>query len=233
MATAHAICAEVPANDSKNPEGFGPLNSRWMESAPGMASIPPDSIDFTAWSCSHTNAFQRCAYEGAPCEIDNNSVDGKVSLEKISLRDPMFGERISSGMKWRVIRAKVRELYPRAAEIIIEARNATGALARQVSEVGGLLQMHKIASGFMKQNKPVDWDVVRRAVLRQKPKWSDSFWVFVCFSGSEGWSGCWHTDTCLRGFPPCCLQGEQSIGARGSVRGPRGFPLHKCRVRNS
>ncbi len=55
-----------------------------------------------------------------------------------SMRDPLFAQAAEQGRKLRVFRWQVRQLWPRALQVIQSARNVPAAMNRKVSGMQGM-----------------------------------------------------------------------------------------------
>jgi hypothetical protein len=109
------------------------------------------------------------------------SQDGVMSLAKLEKRDTEYAKAVSQGLHWKVLRAAVRVLYPRALPILQGARNVSGHVQRKIHEVQGLQQLHSMAAVAQREGKEPDWTAIKRAVLRSRPPFADSIDDMISF----------------------------------------------------
>ena len=66
---------------------------------------------------------------------DNLTQDGKMSMQRIATRDPIFGEVCRTGLRWRVIAHEAVTAFPSMALLVQAALNTSGQLARGEHEL--------------------------------------------------------------------------------------------------
>lgn len=186
--TDDALCAEIVPGDKEVEQ----LNQKLVEdSEPELAPVEADSIHFGSLACGHTNQALRCVQAGVASSCPMLSQDGHMSLAKLEARDPHYAEAVTQGLKWKVLRWRVRILYPRVLHVLQAARNVSGHVQRKINEMQGLSQMHKLAASCQKAGRPTDWLKIKRAVLRTRPPFVESMDSLVAFviakaGGSDG-----------------------------------------------
>jgi hypothetical protein len=163
------ICCEVPPADPAV-EAFNVK----LSTDSGMADVPKDSIHYGSLSCSHTNYVLRCVAGGVPCEDELLAEGGRMSVAKIGRRDKKFADAVATGLRWKVIRWQVRFLYPAAIQLIQQARNVAGTMARLETEMQGLLRLHSVASLYQSQAQDIPWSLIKKRVLRSRPPFAAS-----------------------------------------------------------
>jgi hypothetical protein len=174
--TVHALCIEVPPGD-RSVEEF----NRRLSQGVGLAPVEEGSIMFGSLSCGHTNYGLRAIAAGMPSTDPLLSEDGLLSVEKLGKRDAEYARAVSHGLHWKVLRACVRQHYPRALPVLQGARNVAGHLQRKVHEVQGLQHMHSMAASSQKAGNEPDWQAIKRAVLRSRPPFADSVDDMIAF----------------------------------------------------
>jgi hypothetical protein len=61
------------------------------------------------------------------------------------------------------------------------ARNMSGHIQRAETEVAGCVKLHRLASAFEHRGEKVDWDFIRRSVLRTRPPYADNLPGLIAF----------------------------------------------------
>ena len=146
-----------------------------------LAPVEPHSLHFGSLACGHTNMVLRCLQASVPSDDPLLSENGKMSLSKLERRNPEFALAVTRGLRWKVLRWSIRDDYPAALNIIQEARNVAGHVARQESEMQGLLQLHGLAVSAMKRGAIVDWAAIKRVVRRSRPPFAEQLDAMVAF----------------------------------------------------
>ena len=186
-ATAHAVCCEAKPGDTSLQEYNGML-VKGLDLAP----VLPNTIWFGSLSCGHTNMALRCLGAAVPSSCPLLSEGGKLDLDKLLKRDPEFAKAATTGLKWRVLRAAVRERYPAVLSIIQAALNVAGNVQQKVHEVQGLQQLWTLATNYQKKGETVDWASIKAVIKRSLPSFVDSLDSMIAFvaSHSGGLQGC-------------------------------------------
>lgn len=60
-----------------------------------------------------------------------------------------------------------------------------GHLQRAESEVSGLVKIFNMASAFMSRGEPVEWNVIRRSILRTRPPYAASLNALIAFAAAR------------------------------------------------
>ena len=174
--TRHATCVEVLPGDLTT-ERF---NATVVEGT-GLPPPEPHSIKYGSLSGGHTNYVLRCIAAGVASDDPLLSDGGRMSLTKLQGRDPTFGTAVCQGLTWRVLVWQVRILYPAVLDIIQTAMNMPNSTGRKENEMQGLLKLHSLSATAMRAGSDVNWPVVKRAVLRSRPQYSDNIDSMVEF----------------------------------------------------
>ena len=164
-ACAHAVCVEEDAKQS-----IGKFSACLSAMSNYLAPMSPGEVAYGSLSCSHTNAFLAAANAGCPTMETSLSVDGCLSASAIGNRDAVFGEALTAGLRWIVVRREVPLLYPTLCELIQHARNATSTVARRESEMQILLRVQEMLEGEMGSGdvkRPVDWVALHTKVVQR------------------------------------------------------------------
>jgi len=179
-ATAHAVCCEAKPGDTSLQEYNGML-VKGLDLAP----VLPNTIWFGSLSCGHTNMALRCLGAAVPSSCPLLSEGGKLDLDKLWKRDPEFAKAATTGLKWRVLRAAVRERYPAVLSIIQAALNVAGNVQQKVHEVQGLQQLWTLATNYQKKGETVDWASIKAVIKRSLPSFVDSLDSMIAFVASH------------------------------------------------
>jgi hypothetical protein len=164
-----AICAEVVPQDASI-EQF----NRKLSADAGMAPVDENSIHYGSLACGHTNYVLRCIGAGVPSTCDYLSEDGRMSVTKLAVRDPVMAAVVASGLHWKVLKWQVRQLYPDALKFIQTARNISSTMFRQESEIQGLLRLHNMSAEAQRAGKDIPWAAIKKSILRSRPPYSGS-----------------------------------------------------------
>ena len=92
-----------------------------------------------------------------------------------------FVEAITRGLRWKVIKSKVRKERPHFLGLLQEARNLAGHIQRPVSEGQVLQDMFDQYKDMVGRNESVDWARIKRLVLRSRPPCADKIDSLVLF----------------------------------------------------
>ena len=167
--TGHALCIEtLPGDDSVE------VFNRMISAGVGLAQVAADSIRFGSLSCGHTNYGLRCIAAGVASSCPLLSQDGCMSLAKLESRDPEYAKAVTKGLNWKVLKASVRLLYPKALPVLQAARNVAGHVQRKINEAQGLQQLHSLAATAQRLGHEPDWVSIKRAVLRSRPPFGEA-----------------------------------------------------------
>jgi len=69
---------------------------------PLMAPVEPNTIDYGSLACGHTYQGFRAFLAGLPHEDERCTVDGKLSLDKLAARDPLYAKFCRDGVPCKV-----------------------------------------------------------------------------------------------------------------------------------
>jgi hypothetical protein len=207
----NAICAE--ANDDQRRWTVALMSSN-RDTLPPYTS--PETIRYVSLSASHTNQMLRCI-NGHMSHFDPRlCVDGKLNAQKIGMHDEAMASACTKGLKWTIIPDRVLAKHPQLAGIIQSGMNAASQVARQESEIQVLRKIHTYwKQEFAKcgPNDKVNFDIVRRLVVRSKPPCAASLMQMYQFvlkaSGGADAKFLTETETFLRTH----LASSKSLGA--------------------
>ena len=92
-----------------------------------------------------------------------------------------FVEAITRGVRWKVIKSKVRKERPHFLGLLQEGRNLAGHVQRPVSEGQVLQDMFDQYKEMVARHGTVDWAKIKRLVLRSRPPCADKIDSLVLF----------------------------------------------------
>ena len=98
---------------------------------------------YMALSCSHTNMFLRCVADGVSSDHPTLSVDGKLSMEMLELKDKEFAKAVRGGLTWTVLSHRVRSRFPEFLTLVQSARNVAQQVAHQEHEMQVMMRVHR------------------------------------------------------------------------------------------
>ena len=130
-------------------------------------------------SNGHTNQFLVAALDSVPSEHENLTIDGRMSVAKMSAPDPCLAEAFKTGLKWLVIKAEAGVLYPNLARLVQAARQATGQVQNEETTFQVMENIQNSASAMSVNGCAPDWDVVRRRAAQSEPKCADDI-PYLC-----------------------------------------------------
>ena len=175
------------------------FSSEVVRQSNGM--LPPvcrEQVRFGALACNHTVLFLRCVKHGMPCGerggLKAIARHGKLCLDMLAQLDPNFALRVREGMKFQILHWFVRVHYPQALELLSEAANTGGQLARRENVFQVLLRMWTLASAS--HGNP-EWIRILETVKRTNPPCTGYLpklipWVVGCSGDEEtGWALHW------------------------------------------
>jgi hypothetical protein len=194
-----AVCCEVSSTDDE----CRLWNQTLISHADGL--LPPmEFLKFATLWGGHTNQVLRCVDAGVPHADESMTVGGRLNLEKIREKDPVFAAAVQDGIKWMVIPASVLTEFPSMASLVQAAGNASGQVAKGEHEFQVLRKIHnawwgehaRLASSA-NPNPRVSFADVKEKVLRSKPPCAasvPSMYSFVLTCGG-GKSACFLRET--------------------------------------
>lgn len=112
-ACSHALCVQVLPND-RTVEDY----NRTMCYGTDLPPVERDTIRFGSLSAGHTNMGLRAILYGIKSQHEVLAENGRYSIEAVRRHDLKFGEAVEKGLKWMVLRSKVRVLFPEALNIL-------------------------------------------------------------------------------------------------------------------
>ena len=135
-------------------------------------ALPPtdDNMGFCTITCGHTNMTLRSFLAGVPSSSRRLSRQGRLSLDILDARDKKYAEACRKGLEWCVLRWQVKQHWPRALEIIMQARNLK--IQREESEVEGLLAIHDMCIKYQDDGMPIDWVAIKRVLHKRMPPYA-------------------------------------------------------------
>ena len=168
-----AVCSDKDPMDEESIL----INKKLGEEHPTLwPQIPLASLHYFSLGASHTNGVLIIAGAGMPNQEDSITVDGKICVRKISLKDADYAEAINEGLTWLVIPHEVLNMFPDLAQLIQSALNAR--VGKSDTELQVLRKIHNSWIALKNQLRDskhlVDFDKVKRAVLRSKPPCASS-----------------------------------------------------------
>ena len=191
LACAHAVCGEDD-EDSTHARFTVDLASANL----GLGRKSIEEIAYASVSCTHTNQWLCAALDGVECEYENLTIDGKMSVAKLS-KDPKLADALQNGLEWLVLSAKVRKMYPQLMDLVQHARNAPGSAQRRETEMQLLVKVqHTVRSQTSSSKSSVDWNAIHQVISnRSLVNESDigSYLKYVQLHGG-GRSGCFIDD---------------------------------------
>ena len=136
-------------------------------SSPGLDDPSAAEVKYGSLSCSHTNAFLVAALSQVETEQSNLSVDGRMSVAKLS-QDNKLAEALQSAITWLVLSSQVRTLYPSFPDLLQHVRNAPGSVQRREGEMQLLVTMQQMAAAQSKSNGGVvQWASIGKTIARR------------------------------------------------------------------
>ena len=196
-ATAHAICIEDGA-DRK----IAAFTSKLAKSTSGLGIVDPSEIKYGSLGCSHTNQFMVAALCGVESEFEKLTLDGKMSVSKISV-DPGLKDALENGLSWLVLSSQIDALYPQFADLVQYAMNAPGAVQRNENEMQILVKIQSFVE-HRPSGSVVDWPLISSLVRKRNNLEDFSYIKHTCSILSIcGMVGCfWNfvRTTCLSHF---------------------------------
>jgi len=171
------LCIEID-----NGDGNEEFNQRIVDSCPdgeyGIPAFPPNSIRYASLSCSHTNFALRCCVHQMPHQDSNKTltVDGKLSLDKISNVDAGLATAAREGLNWTVINKDVAEVGEVLC-LLQASQNSVSAISRPEHEFQIVMRIYTSQVGD--PNKA--WPQMKQQLLLSKPMCAESTPLHVDF----------------------------------------------------
>ena len=186
-ATRDALCVEMPCTPEKR-NAIEDFNIRLCNGNEELAPVLRGSIGFSSLACSHTNYLLRAILAACPSNHPKLSHGGKLCKEQIARTDPAFGNALSNGLTWTVLKDEVRERWPSALPLLSRAINATGHIQRQEDEMQAMYLLWSLAA---QQWDNVRWDQIRLNVAQANTAHSEDLtdmiiFITECSGGRKG-----------------------------------------------
>ena len=108
----HAMCVQVLPGDSSVEE-----YNRALAFGTELAPVERDSIRFGSLSAGHTNMGLRAIAAGMPCADGRLGEHGCYNVEVVRRHDAKFADAVQKGLRWKVLKSRVRVLFPEAMDI--------------------------------------------------------------------------------------------------------------------
>ena len=167
----HAICVDVPPGNSKVEQ----FNKELADSSNGqLPAMDPLKLKYCSLSCSHTNMALRCILGGVEHDYENSvlTVQGRLQLEQVRLKDSAMASACETGLTWRVINSEAMECDG-LADLIQAACNTSAQLSRGESEIQILRRVLNMINTHGKGGQ-LQFTTVKEALMRTKPACSES-----------------------------------------------------------
>ncbi|CAE6937675.1 unnamed protein product [Symbiodinium sp. CCMP2592] len=169
-AESRAVCVEIPT-DSRG-TACREFNARLCEEAKGkLAPVNPALLKYASIVGSHANQAARAFYHGIAHENPKVSIDGRLSLEKLSMLDPAWCSSIRDCIDWMIVSFEVTEAFPEYVGLAQSAGNAAGQIASREGELQLARKVNQAISEHMARSgkDTVCYSDVAPSILRSKP----------------------------------------------------------------
>ena len=152
-------------------------------SEPMLASFDLNDVKYVAVACTHTNIALASAIDGAKCEHESISQDGRISRSKLSDRNENMRMALDNGLQFTIIKAEVETKYPRLAELIQRSKNKIGQTQRRPDMWQTLMHIQRDAVRLARTNptSTVDWNAVQRHAEKTKVDCVADIPAFIMF----------------------------------------------------
>ena len=138
----NGVCLEVDPAVDHEVVSFNEKLS--LESLGLLPQVPKNNLLYASLSASHTNAGLRCIAAQSPHDAEDMCLNGFLSVEAISQRDPAFAKAAEEGIEWKVISRVCGKEFPGLLSLIQSALNSSGQVAKGEHE----LDVRVIKTGF-------------------------------------------------------------------------------------
>ena len=158
------ICVEVTDEDVA-------FNKEMLEEAFGkLGSVADIAIaKFASLANSHTNFVLRVVLDELPHEgLQLICSNGAFSKSMCQSEDPCMHAHLTTGLKWRCIRKEIIEKWPCLADLIQSCQNTDATRGEHD------MQMLRKIHGLITKRGGIEYEQVKSAVLRSKPKCADA-----------------------------------------------------------
>ena len=161
------------------------FNAQLAAGTPKLAPCPLHSIDAGTLTNGHTTLFLRALEAGVPCDKEEISVNGRMSLAHVSAKQPEIGKVVQSGWRWAVLHHSTPKLYgTKLFELLSDRANVSAS--RSESEVQVLLKIYRKANEYQQRDEAIPWESIYREIIRTKPKCMDQLESFISFVKAFG-----------------------------------------------
>ena len=165
------LCMDVPPGDPL----IERFNQQLVESSQGtIPAIEPTKLKYCSLSCSHTNTALRCIVSGAPHDYDGSqlTVQGRLQLEQVRIKDPAMAQAASTGLTWRVINHEAMSVEG-LADLLQAAANTSAQLSRGESEFQILRRVLNMINVKGSEGQ-LQFSTVKSTIMRTKPQCVDA-----------------------------------------------------------
>lgn len=179
QACKDAVCME----DDGRCQSF---TARLSSCSPRLSAPVEGQIKYGSLACSHTNQFLCCLLDEVESEESTIAEHGRMSIAKCC--DKVLRDALTGGIEWLVLPAHVGIDYPSLPQLIQAARNATGQVQHQESELQLLLKVHALAAEQSKAGQGhVDWTIVSLEARKSRCKQLDDLPAYLGYV--QKWGG--------------------------------------------
>ena len=144
-----------------------------------------NEIQVGSVSCGHTNQFLVAALDGVKCDIENISIDGRLSPDKLRTQKE-FDEPLAKGLKWLMVKADAERMYPALPKLIQMARQAVGQVQNEESHFELMEHIQELAAGYCNRNEVPDWAAIEQQTSMSEPKWVSDIPALCAFVQAYG-----------------------------------------------
>jgi hypothetical protein len=158
-----------------------------LSSCSPRLSVPAEGqIKYGSLACSHTNQFLCCLLDEVESDESTIAEQGRMSIAKCC--DVVLSDALANGIEWLVLPAHVGVDYPSLPQLVQSARNATGQVQHQESELQLLLKVHALAAEQSKAGQGhVDWSTVALEARKSRCKQLDDLPSYLGYV--QKWGG--------------------------------------------
>ena len=168
---AHAVCVEDDRSSTMEQYTYNLVST-----CDGLGQAVHGQVKYGSLSCGHTNRFLCALLDEVPSEHEILTVDGRMSMSKVTANDSKLKEAMSQGLRWLVLTAEAAEVYPSLCDKVQRARNATGQAQRAESAVQMLLRIQNLAREHSKASGgQVDWAHITNVITKRLPQDSELY----------------------------------------------------------
>ena len=155
------------AEDNPFTRAYAKYTAALSKSNKHYASYKEHEIKIGCLGATHATHGMACVIDDVPCTIPNISRDGKMNKELVFDRDAAFQKAVEGGIRFRVLRWIILEVFPIIAKLIQRALNTVMQVGEGESWVQNLLNILDEAKSY--NGKNVNWLKVKKTVLQSQP----------------------------------------------------------------